>query len=130
MAPQEAAILTDFLLAPAALDNFLTLDQFADILPQSARERGIVKDLYRELHRLRREQLHVVRDNIADEVKASRRLKRECREQRQKADNSAVAGLDPVALEMEDEVELPWARVLAPTDHDKIGRASCRERVF
>ena len=90
MAPQEAAILTDFLLAPAALDNFLTLDQFADILPQSARERGIVKDLYRELHRLRREQLHVVRDNIADEVKASRRLKRECREQRQKDRKSVV----------------------------------------
>lgn len=104
MAPQETIILTDFLLAPAALHHFLTPEQFADILPQSARGGPTVKELYRELQRLRREELDAVRDNIVDEVKASRRLKREYKERRQRDDRAAVAGLDTVALEIEEEV--------------------------
>ncbi|KAF2277595.1 uncharacterized protein EI97DRAFT_441624 [Westerdykella ornata] len=104
MPSQEAAILADFLLAPAALNNFLTLDEFTNILPRSQRENPAVKLLYRELQRLRNEDIEAVRSNIADEVKKSRPLKRECIRARRQDDHSAVAGLDPVALDMEEEL--------------------------
>lgn len=104
MPSQEAAILSDFLLAPASLNSFLTLEEFTNILPRSHRENPAVKSLYRELQRLRNEDIEAVRANIADEVKKSRPLKRQCVRARRQDDHSAVAGLDPVALEMEEEV--------------------------
>lgn len=104
MPPQEATLLSDFLLAPAALRHTLTLDQFTEILPQSQRENPAVKALYQELQRLRHEDIEAVRANIADEIRKSRPLKQECKRQRRHDDRSAVAGLDLVALEMEAEV--------------------------
>lgn len=104
MAPKEATLLSDFLLVPAELRNIMTLEQFTEIFPQSQRESPAVKALYQELQRLRHEDVEIVRENIADEIKKSRPLRRQVVRERRQVDHAAVAGLDLVALEMEEEV--------------------------
>ncbi|KAH7122210.1 Cnl2/NKP2 family protein-domain-containing protein [Dendryphion nanum] len=96
MSSPEAAILADFLLAPAALREVLTLQQFADIFPKSLRTNLAIKELYQELQRLRHQDLNAVQKNIAAELSASKSLKRQSARARQGYDHVAVAGLDPV----------------------------------
>jgi hypothetical protein len=104
MPSQEATILSDFLLAPAALRDFMTLREFTDIFPKGHRTSPAVQELYRELQRLREKDMELVRRAIADEVKRSKRLRREYASERRQLDDATVAGLDPVALQMEEEV--------------------------
>ncbi|KAF2748996.1 hypothetical protein M011DRAFT_399332 [Sporormia fimetaria CBS 119925] len=104
MPSQEATLLANFLLAPAALRNVLTFDQFAAILPSAQRSNPAVRDLYQELERLRNEDIQAVRENINDEIKASRPLRRACARRRKEQYDKAVAGLDLVALETEREL--------------------------
>jgi centromere-localized protein 2 len=104
MPSPEAVILTDFLLAPAALRDVLTLQQFTEIFPKSHRLGPAVKELYQELQRLRNEDLETVRLNIQDEIKKSRTLKRDCARERELDDRRAVAGLDPTILDREEQV--------------------------
>jgi centromere-localized protein 2 len=104
MPSQEAKLLGDFLLAPAALRDFMTLRQFADIFPQAHRTNPAVRDLYLELQRLREKDMELVRRAIAEEVKRSKRLRREYARERRQVDEATVAGLDPLALQMEEEV--------------------------
>lgn len=104
MPSQEAKLLGDFLLAPAPLRDFMTLRQFTDIFPRSHREKAAVQDLYRELHRLRDAEIEVVRNDITTEVKRSRQLRRAYASERRQVDDAHVAGTDPVALQMEEEV--------------------------
>ncbi|KAJ4311031.1 hypothetical protein N0V94_008157, partial [Neodidymelliopsis sp. IMI 364377] len=68
MSLQEAKLLSDFLLAPAPLRDFMTLNQFTDIFPRSHRENPAVQELYRELHRLREAETELVRGDIAKEL--------------------------------------------------------------
>lgn len=100
----EATILAEFLLAPAPLREVLTPQQFTDIFPKGLRSSPAVKQLYQELQRLRREDIEIVQKNIAAEVSASKSLRRQSTRARQIHDRSAIAGLDPVALNIEDEV--------------------------
>jgi centromere-localized protein 2 len=104
MPSQEAKLLSDFLLAPAALRDFMTLRQFTDIFPKSHRTNPAVQDLYRELQRLREQDIDAVRRAIADEVTRSKRLRREYASERRQLDDATVAGLDPSTLRMEEEV--------------------------
>lgn len=104
MPSQEAKLLSDFLLTPAPLRHFMTLRQFTDIFPRSHRENPAVQDLYHELHRLREAELEVVRNDITKEVKRSKQLRRAYARERRQVDGAHVAGTDPVALEMEEEV--------------------------
>ncbi|KAF3008909.1 hypothetical protein E8E13_011236 [Curvularia kusanoi] len=104
MPSQEAKLLSDFLLAPAPLRDFMTLRQFTDIFPRNHRENPAVQDLYRELHRLREAEIEVVRNDIAKEVKRSRELRRAYARERRQTDDAHVAGIDPVALQMEEEL--------------------------
>jgi centromere-localized protein 2 len=104
MPSPEAKLLSDFLLAPAALRDFMTLRQFTDIFPKAHRANPAVQDLYRELQRLREKDMDVVRRAIADEVARSKRLRREYASERRQLDDATVAGLDPVALRIEEEV--------------------------
>lgn len=106
MPSQEVRILSDFLLEPAGLRDFMTLRQFTDIFPATHRSNPAVADLYRELHRLRERDIEHVRIAIADEVKRSKRLRREYAQQRRQQDEATVTGLDPVALQIEEEVRL------------------------
>jgi centromere-localized protein 2 len=104
MPSPEAKLLSDFLLAPAALRDFMTLRQFTDIFPKAHRANPAVQDLYRELQRLREKDMDVVRRAIADEVSRSKRLRREYASERRQLDEATVAGLDPVALRIEEEL--------------------------
>lgn len=104
MPSPEARILGDFLVAPAALRDFMTLRQFTDIFPAAHRTNPAVQDVYRELQRLRERDVELVRHAIADEVKRSKRLRREYARERRQLDHAAVAGLDPAALQIEEEV--------------------------
>ena len=104
MPSQEAKLLSDFLLAPAPLRDFMTLRQFTDIFPRSHRENPALQDLYRELHRLREAEIEVVRNDITKEVKRSKQLRRAYARERRQVDDAHVAGTDPVALQMEEEV--------------------------
>ncbi|KAF2624204.1 hypothetical protein BU25DRAFT_433704 [Macroventuria anomochaeta] len=104
MSSQEAKLLSDFLLAPAPLRDFMTLRQFIDIFPRSHRENLAVQELYRELHRLREAEIEVVRNDITKEVKRSKPLRRAYAQERRQMDDAYVAGIDPVALQMEEEL--------------------------
>ena len=104
MPSQEAKLLSDFLLEPAPLRDFMTLRQFTDIFPRSHRENPAVKDLYRELHRLREAEIEVVRNDITKEVKRSRQLRRAYAQERRRTEDAHAAGIDPVALQVEEEV--------------------------
>jgi centromere-localized protein 2 len=103
MPTKEASLLADFLLAPAALRTFMTLEQFSEIFPRSQQENPVIKSLYDELQRLRHEDVQEVRANIAAEIKRSRPLQREVARARRDDDHRA-AGVDFVALGMEGEV--------------------------
>jgi centromere-localized protein 2 len=104
MPSQEVKLLSDFLLAPAPLRDFMTLRQFTDIFPKAHRTNPAVQDIYRELHRLREAEIEVVRDDIVREVKRSKQLRRASAQERRQVDDAHVAGTDPVALQMEEEV--------------------------
>lgn len=106
MSSQETKILADFLLTPAPLRDFITLREFTDIFPRAHRGNPAVQDIYRELQRLREKDIELVRRDIADEVKRSKQLRREYARERRQVDDATVAGLDPVALQMEQEVSL------------------------
>ncbi len=100
----EAKLLSDFLLGPAALRDFMTPTQFVEIFPKGHRSNPAVQDIYRELQRLREEDKDVVRRHIADEIKRSKQLRRDYAKERRQLDDATVAGTDPVALQMEQEV--------------------------
>jgi centromere-localized protein 2 len=105
MPTKEASLLTDFLLAPAALRHFITLEQFSEIFPRSQQDNPAIKSLYDELQRLRHEDVEEVRANIAAEIKRSRPLRREVARARREEDYKA-AGVDFGALDMEVQVLL------------------------
>ena len=104
MPSTEAKLLADFLVAPASLRDFMTLSQFTDIFPKGHRSNPAVKELYRELYTLRERDIEAVRQDIALEVKRSKPLRRDYARERRQVDEANVAGLDPVALRMEEEV--------------------------
>lgn len=104
MPSPEAQLLADLLLAPAPLQDFTTLRQFTDIFPRGHRENPAVPQLYRELQRLRAHDMETVRRDIAAEVQRSKPLRREYARERCRLDSTAAPGLDPVALQIEDEV--------------------------
>ena len=104
MPSYEAKLLADFLVAPASLRDFMTPRQFASIFPSAHRSNPAIQELYRELHTLRERDIDAVRQDIADEVRRSKPLKREYAHERRQMDAANVTGLDPVALQMEQEV--------------------------
>ncbi|KAK7183802.1 hypothetical protein DPSP01_004428 [Paraphaeosphaeria sporulosa] len=104
MPSTEAKLLSDFLVAPASLRDFMTLRQFTDIFPKGHRSNPAVKELHRELCTLRERDIDAVRQDIALEVKRSKQLRRDYARERRQVDEANVAGLDPVALRMEQEL--------------------------
>lgn len=104
MPSYEAKVLADFLITPASLRDFMTLRQFTDIFPKTHRANPAIKELYRELYTLRERDIEIVRQDIADEVKRSKTLKREYARERRQMDDANVAGLNPITLGLEEEV--------------------------
>lgn len=104
MPSYEAKLLADFLVAPASLRDFMTLREFTDMFPKGHQSNPAIKELYRELYTLRERDIEVVRQDIADEVKRSKQLKRAYAKERRRMDDANVAGLNPIALQIEEEV--------------------------
>jgi centromere-localized protein 2 len=104
MPSYEAKLLADFLTVPASLRDFMTFPQFASIFPSAHRSAPAIKELYGELHALRERDIEVVRQEIGDEVKRSKQLKREYAKGRRQMDDANVSGINPFALQMEEEV--------------------------
>jgi centromere-localized protein 2 len=104
MSSQEAKILGDFLLAPAPLRDFVTLRDFTDVFPRAHRANPAVQEIYRELQQIRDKDVELVRQDIIDEVKRSKQLRREYARERRHIDDATLAGLDPIALQMEQDV--------------------------
>ncbi|KAF2258636.1 hypothetical protein CC78DRAFT_537627 [Lojkania enalia] len=104
MASEERVLLANFLLSPAPFPNVLTQEEFVRIFPAAHRSSPAIAELYNELRHIRRRNIENVRQNIENEVRASKQLRREYRKNRQVEDHAFVAGLDPVALAMEVEL--------------------------
>ncbi|KAF2732031.1 hypothetical protein EJ04DRAFT_536265 [Polyplosphaeria fusca] len=103
MSSQERAVLSDFLLSPASLRDVVTLRQFTDIFPTAHRSNPAIKELYREIANLRKEDIELVRQNIGDEVRQSKQLRQQYRNARPPDDRANVPGLAVAALETEAE---------------------------
>ncbi|KAI9869898.1 MAG: hypothetical protein M1830_004951, partial [Pleopsidium flavum] len=103
MAPTEESILSNFLLLPAALPTFITLQKFTELFPKSQRSHPQIRLLYRELQYLRGLQTDEIQRNIAKEVKRGERQQREVVKVRRKTEKHEMEGIDVREIEMETE---------------------------
>ncbi|KAK7457449.1 hypothetical protein CaCOL14_001530 [Colletotrichum acutatum] len=77
MAPTEAAILHNYLTVPAQLPSAITLEEFAELFPKPHRANPQIRSLYRDLQHQRRALVDTVTENIENEEKNGRVIKRE-----------------------------------------------------
>jgi len=116
MAPTEASILSNFLLLPAPLHTFITLQKFTELFPRPQRSNQQIKLLYRELQYLRGLQTDEIKENIAQEVKTGSRQQKEVAKARRKTERHETEGFDSREIDMEIEVKLPYTRARDDTD--------------
>src|SRR5438034_7982202 len=104
MPPSEESILTNFLLSPSPLRTLIPLEKFTELFPKRLRSHAQIKVLYWELQHLRAQDIDLVRENIAREVKRGERQKEELRTARAA---TGVAGMDHKdQLEMDMDIQL------------------------
>jgi len=118
MAPTEGSILSNFLLLPAPLPTFITLQKFAELFPKSQREHPQIKLLYRELQYLRGLQTDEVKRNIAQEVKRGERQQREVVKARRTTEKHEMEDIDGREIEMETEVKLLYNSTFVEANSD------------
>lgn len=106
MAPTEESILSNFLLLPAPLPTFITLQKFAELFPRAQRSNPQIRLLYRELQHLRDLHTDDVEQNVVQEAKRGERQQREVLRVRRKAEKHGLEGMDGREVEMEMEVKL------------------------
>ncbi len=109
MAPSEASILEQFLLAPAQLPTVLSLDDFAALFPKPLQSSPHVRALYRDLQRQRNAVLDAVVADIDDEVARGPLLRRYALRARLRADAQEDAAGD-------DELQIERFVAAAPSD--------------
>ena len=106
MAPTEHSILSTFLLNPASLQTFMTLEQFTALFPRTQRGNPQIKFLYRELQYQRALVTDQVKKEITAEIKRGQKLQREVARARRKAEQDNF-GLDPNdGREIDMEIEV------------------------
>lgn len=76
MAPTEAAILNNFLLAPSQLPAIITPHDFVAFFPRPQQSSSQIKTLYRDLQTQRNAVVDTVAANIENEAKRSKGLRR------------------------------------------------------
>jgi centromere-localized protein 2 len=103
MAVTENSLLSSFLLPPAPLAVFLTLQQFTELFPKSRRDDATIPALYRELQKQRAQDIERVKQNIAVEVKLGESQQRHIGRVRV-ARLRQEAGSDAAELTMEAKV--------------------------
>ncbi|CAK7270794.1 hypothetical protein SEPCBS57363_004281 [Sporothrix epigloea] len=100
MAPSEASILEQFLLAPSHLPTILPLDDFVLLFPRALQSSPQVRALYRDLQRQRNTVIDAVAADIDDEVARGRILRRHALRARLRADaQEDAAGDDELQIE-------------------------------
>ncbi|OHF02391.1 Cnl2/NKP2 family protein [Colletotrichum orchidophilum] len=85
MAPTEAAILHNYLTVPAQLPSSITLEEFTELFPKPHRANPQIRSLYRDLQHQRRTLVDTVTENIENEEKSGRIIKREIARARKRA---------------------------------------------
>ncbi|KIH94327.1 centromere-localized protein 2 [Sporothrix brasiliensis 5110] len=100
MAPTEASILEQFLLAPSQLPTIISLDDFTALFPRTLQSSPQVRALYRDLQRQRSAVVDAVAADIDDEVAKGRLLRRYAVRARLRAEaQEDVAGDDELQIE-------------------------------
>ncbi|CAK7273429.1 hypothetical protein SEPCBS119000_005651 [Sporothrix epigloea] len=100
MAPSEASILEQFLLAPSHLPTIVPLDDFIALFPRASQSSPQVRALYRDLQRQRNAVIDAVAADIDDEVARGRVLQRHALRARLRADaQEDAAGDDELQIE-------------------------------
>lgn len=107
MAPNEAAILQNYLLPPARLPAIVSLQDFASYFPKSQQSSPHIRALYRDLQQQRNAVVDVVTNNIDSEVKRGKTLRRGVAKARREAEPDD--GIDD-----EIEIEKNVSPVLGP----------------
>ena len=96
MAPNEAAILNNYLLVPAQLPNIVTLQEFTSFFPKSQQSSPRVRALYRDLQQQRGAVVEAVSEGIAAQVHQGKALRRQVVRERREAEQD----------EQDDEIEI------------------------
>ncbi|CAI7604810.1 unnamed protein product [Penicillium bialowiezense] len=79
MAPTEESILGNFLLSPAPLPTFMSLQKFTELFPKRLRSHPHIRTLYRELQQVREHDMDRVNENIDNEIKQGEQQRAELR---------------------------------------------------
>ncbi len=106
MPPTEAAILNDFLIAPAPLPSIISLQKFTDLFPRSQRSNPQVKDLYDELKGRRSLDIEHVKRNIAQEVRRGEKQRRQVIKTRRRGAHGEKEPVDRRAKRAQNEVRV------------------------
>lgn len=104
MAPNEATILSNYLLLPARLPDFLSLQEFTSFFPKSQQSSPRVRALYRDLQQQRNAIVDSVSENISAQVRQGKALRRQVIKERREAEQE----------EQDDEIEIERTVCLDP----------------
>ena len=102
MAPTESSILKNFLLAAATFSSVISLEEFADLFPDTQQDSSEIEQLYRELQHQRAIDADDVNHNIELEAKRGEKMKRDvARARREENRDHSLDGLDARDIGME-----------------------------
>ena len=107
MPPTESQILSTFILPPASIRSFISLSSFTKLFPQPSRKNPQIAYLYRELQHQRGLIVDQIERNIAAEVRAGEKQRREvvkARRRDEREEMGLVAEGDQHEFDMEVEV--------------------------
>ncbi|KAL0940350.1 cnl2 nkp2 family protein [Colletotrichum truncatum] len=87
MAPTESEILQNYLIVPAQLPSIISLEEFTELFPKAQRANPQIRSLYRDFQHQRRTLVDTVAENISEEEKRGRYIRRDIAIARRKAAN-------------------------------------------
>ncbi|KAI9820689.1 MAG: hypothetical protein M1827_005058 [Pycnora praestabilis] len=117
MAPTETSILTNFLVSPAPLPSFITLQKFTDLFPRPQRTNPQVQLLYRDLQHQRAIDTDQVKQNISSEVKKGSKQMREVVRIRRMAEKEELSSEDVMEMDLEIKLFGPTSNLPSHKPH-------------
>ncbi|KAK0634518.1 Cnl2/NKP2 family protein-domain-containing protein [Bombardia bombarda] len=105
MAPTESTILTNYLLIPAQLPAIISLKEFVELFPRAHQSSPHIRSLYRDLQSQRNVLVDSVAEEIDDEVRHGKALRRTIIKTKREAESQ----------EHDDEIEIE--RILFGPSH-------------
>ncbi|KAI1328585.1 Cnl2/NKP2 family protein-domain-containing protein [Xylariaceae sp. FL0255] len=113
MAPNEAAILRNYLLLPSRLPSIISLQEFTALFPKSLQSSPQIRTLYRDIQQQRNALVDAVSANIDAEAKRAKALRRTMVRTKKEGEQE----------EPDDEIEIeralfgPTSATLPPKQH-------------